>query len=111
MRQHHNKLVRDRIPEIIQQAGLQSEVVVMSEGEYRQALREKLLEEAQEAATANPHDLVGELADLQEAIEALSVAYGIERDKIFEVQRRKRSERGGFERRLRLLWTQTPQND
>ncbi len=107
MRQEHNKLVRDSIPDIIRQAGNQCEVATMSEAEFRQALREKLLEEAQEAAVASPENLVSELADLQEVIHALLTVYGMEHKAVVNEQKRKRTERGGFERRLRLLWTQS----
>lgn len=106
MRQEHNKLVRDSIPEIIRQAGKQCEVALMSEAEFSQALREKLLEEAQEAVVASQENLVSELADLQEVIDALLVVYGIERESLIKEQTRKRTERGGFEQRLRLLWTE-----
>lgn len=105
MRKEYNKLVRDRIPEIIRQSGNQCEVAIMSEVELTQALREKLLEEAQEAAVATPENLVSELADLQEVIDALLTVYGIEREDVLTEQRRKRVERGGFDQRLRLLHT------
>lgn len=105
MRKKYNKLVRDFIPEIIRQSGNQCEVAVMSEAELTQALREKLLEEAQEAAGASPQDLVSELADLQEVIDALLAVYGISREEVLTEQRRKRTERGGFQQRIRLLWT------
>ncbi|HEY9665535.1 MAG TPA: nucleoside triphosphate pyrophosphohydrolase [Coleofasciculaceae cyanobacterium] len=104
MRQQPNKLVRDRIPDIIRQSGKQCEVAVMAEAEFRQALREKLLEEAGEVAAASLENLVSELADLQEVIDALLKVYGIEREAIAKEQRRKRTERGSFEQRLRLLW-------
>ncbi len=110
MRQEHNKLVRDYIPEIIRQSGNHCEVAIMSEAEFSQALREKLLEEAQEAATSSPQDLVSELADLQEVIDAILPLYGISRDDVLTEQRRKRAERGGFEQRIRLLWTQLSQS-
>ncbi|MEW6491558.1 MAG: nucleoside triphosphate pyrophosphohydrolase [Cyanobacteriota bacterium] len=105
MRQEYNKLVRDRIPEIIRQAGKQCEVTTMSEAEFSQALREKLIEEAQEAATATPEKLLSELADLQEVIDAVLALCGIEREAILTEQRRKRAQRGGFDQRIRLLWT------
>jgi predicted house-cleaning noncanonical NTP pyrophosphatase (MazG superfamily) len=108
MRQEHNKLVRNGIPEIIRQAGNQYEVETMSEAELTQALREKLLEEAREAAAArSPEDLVSELADLQEVIDALLTVYGIEREAVVKEQRRKRTERGGFDQRIRLLWIES----
>ncbi len=107
MHQEYNKLVRDRIPEIIYQAGNHCEVVTMSQEEFRKALREKLLEEAREAATASPKNLVSELADLQEVIDALLVVEGIEPEAVIEEQKRKRIERGGFDQRLRLLWSES----
>jgi predicted house-cleaning noncanonical NTP pyrophosphatase (MazG superfamily) len=82
MRKKYNKLVRDFIPEIIRQSGNQCEVAIMSEAEFSQALREKLLEEAQEAAGASPQDLVSELADLQEVIDALLAVYGISPEEV-----------------------------
>lgn len=102
---NYNKLVRDRIPEIVRQNGRECVAVTMSEAEYRQALLEKLIEEAQEAATASPQNLVAELADLYEVIDAVMVAYGIEREFVLKEQERKRTERGGFDKRIRLLWT------
>lgn len=111
MRQEHNKLVRDFIPEIIRQAGNQCEVAVMSEAEFRQALREKLLEESQEVTSVNNNEeLLRELADLQEVLDTISQAYGISREDILREQKRKRDERGGFDKRLRLLWTELGEN-
>jgi predicted house-cleaning noncanonical NTP pyrophosphatase (MazG superfamily) len=107
MREEYNKLVRDRIPEIIRQSGNQCEVVTMSEAELRQALREKLLEEAGEVAAASSENLVSELADLQEVIDSLLTVYAIDRETVLSEQKRKRVERGGFDQRLRLLWTQS----
>ncbi|MBW4682476.1 MAG: nucleoside triphosphate pyrophosphohydrolase [Microcoleus vaginatus WJT46-NPBG5] len=109
MFQEYNKLVRDRIPEIIHKAGNECEVVTMSPDEYKQALRDKLIEEAQEAAgAANSQDLVKELADLYEVIDAVILTYGIERESVLAEQNRRRSERGGFEQRIKLRWTKSP---
>jgi len=110
MRQEHNKLVRDYIPQIIRQSGHQCNITILSEAEFSQALREKLLEEAQEVAGASPQGLVSELADLQEVIDAILALYGISRDDVLTEQRQKRAERGGFEQRIRLLWTQLSQS-
>jgi predicted house-cleaning noncanonical NTP pyrophosphatase (MazG superfamily) len=77
MRLPHNKLVRDDIPEIIRGSGKQCKVEVMPPEEYCQALLAKLVEEvkeAQEAANAQEatsEQLLMELADLQEVMEAL----------------------------------------
>jgi len=106
MRQDYHKLVRDLIPEIIRRSGRECEVMEMSESEYFQALRKKLIEEAQEAAIAKSEELVSELADLYEVIDAIMAAYGIEQDLVLAKQAQRRTERGGFNKRIRLLWTQ-----
>lgn len=69
MRQEHNKLIRDHIPEIIRKAGRECEVETMTQTDYHQALLNKLVEEAKEAVEADPDNLVEELADVYEVIE------------------------------------------
>jgi predicted house-cleaning noncanonical NTP pyrophosphatase (MazG superfamily) len=107
MRKVHNKLVRDRIPEIIQAAGKQCAVEVLSEKDYQQALRQKLIEEAHEAAIATGDEFIQELADLYEVIDGLIGIYHLERDAVVETQEERRAERGGFSKRRRLLWVET----
>ena len=106
MRRDYNKLVRDRIPEIIRSGGKQCGIETMPEAEYRHALLQKLVEEAQEARQAAPDELITELADLQEVIAALLAAWHISPEKVQQIQDQRRMERGGFEQRLRLLWTE-----
>ena len=107
MRQEHNKLVRDRIPEIIRKSGIECQAVTLSEIEYRQALRQKLIEESQEAATANNYDLVVEIADLLEVVDALLKSYGISYHQVRLEQDKKRASKGDFENQTMLLWTES----
>ena len=65
----YNKLVRDKIPHIIESQGKKCKVYVAVNEDYQNRLRDKLLEEAQEFVQ-NP--CVEELADVQEVIDALS---------------------------------------
>ncbi|MGA9380081.1 MAG: nucleoside triphosphate pyrophosphohydrolase [Phormidium sp.] len=106
MRKEYHKLVRDKIPQIIQQSGLKCETLTLSESEYRQALRQKVVEEAQEVATADEENLITELADIYEVIDGIIETYGINRELIIEEQIRRRNERGGFQKRIKLLWTE-----
>lgn len=106
MRKEYYKLVRDRIPEIIRASGRECGIEIMDDEEYRRALLDKLVEEAQEAAEAEPQDLVKELADLYEVIDAVIALHGIDRDEIRAKQQSRRTERGGFQNRIRLLWTE-----
>ena len=111
MRRDYNKLVRDRIPEIIEASSKRCGIETMPETEYRQALLEKLVEEAQEAHQAAPDELITELADLQEVIAALLAAWHISPEKVQQIQDQRRAERGGFEQRLKLLWTEDGDED
>ncbi len=101
----YNKLVRDRIPEIIRESGIECEIAVLSDAEYRIALRLKLIEEATEVAEANENELVTELADLYEVIDALMASYGISGDRILNAQAKRRENRGGFAQKIMLLRT------
>src|SRR5688572_18319254 len=103
MSKEYDKLVRDRIPTIIRESGEECAVEVMNEEDYRRALRRKLVEEATEAAEASSGQLITELADLQEVIDALLTVEGLDRAGVCAVQEHRRAERGGFARRLRLV--------
>jgi predicted house-cleaning noncanonical NTP pyrophosphatase (MazG superfamily) len=106
MRQEHNKLIRDRISEIIRQTGKEYEVETMSQTDYHQALLNKLIEEAQEAAQANSDNLVEELADIYEVIDAILINLKINKNLVLAKQEQKRQDKGGFTKKLRLLWTE-----
>lgn len=103
MSDSYNKLVRDNIPQIIREAGKECAIEIMSAPEYKQALRDKVMEEAQEVAEAEPEELVKELADLYEVMDALMDAHEIDRAEVIREQERRRGERGGFRQRIRLL--------
>ena len=105
MEKEYHKLVRDRIPDIIRQSGIECEIAVLSDAEYRQALRQKLIEEAAEAAAADRDELVAELADLYEVIDALMISYGISGDEVLNAQAKRRETRGGFTQKIILLRT------
>ena len=78
----------------------------MSQSEYHQALLKKLVEEAKEAAEAKPDNLVEELADIYEVIDAMLTNLKIDKDLVLAKQEQKRQEKGEFNKKLRLLWTE-----
>ena len=106
MKIQHNKLVRDKIPDIIRNSGNQCEISTLNDAEYLEALRQKLVEEANEAATTSPDKLAEELADVMEVMDAILAARGMEKEKVLEIQKQKRSLRGGFDNKIKLLWTE-----
>jgi predicted house-cleaning noncanonical NTP pyrophosphatase (MazG superfamily) len=96
------KLVRDRIPEIIEGEGRRPVSRVLDEASYRQALLAKLVEEAQEASHATADDLPGELADVLEVPRALTVTAGMSWPQLLALADDKRRRRGDFRRRIFL---------
>ncbi len=106
MRKEYHKLVRDSIPEILLEAGFNFEITNLSEIDYRKALRKKIIEEAEEVADSDAEDLLTELADLHEAIDALIESYGISPESVRKKQKKRRIELGGFKQRIQLLWTE-----
>lgn len=95
----YNKLIRDRIPEIIEATGKQCIIEVMNEVEYIDALDYKLNEELAEYQADKSLE---ELADLLEVMYAVAVARGYSIDDLERVRKQKAEKRGGFEKRLRL---------
>ena len=95
----YDKLVRDRIIDIIETKGGQATWHVATDEEYRQKLREKLREEVSEFFE-NPSQ--EEMADVFEVITAVLKEQGWALEDIVALQKKKRGERGGFERRLIL---------
>jgi predicted house-cleaning noncanonical NTP pyrophosphatase (MazG superfamily) len=105
----YNKLVRDRIPAIIEGRGERVEVVQLTGDALTSALRQKLVEEALEALDAKSgDDLVGELADLEEVISGLRHALRLSKAQIEAERFDKQKRRGGFQRGYMLKRTATP---
>ena len=98
----YRKLVRDRIPQIIESSGRRPATRVLDEESYRQALLAKLMEEAQEASHATADELPNELADVLEVLRALTVTAGLSWTQLVALANDKRSRRGGFKSRIFL---------
>ena len=106
-RTHYNKLVRDLIPQIIRDSGRAYAVETMNEASFRVALLEKLVEEAQEAVMADPDELLKELADVAEVLDAILLAHDIPQEALAAKRQARRAERGGFQKRLKLVWSES----
>lgn len=105
----YNKLVRDRIPSIIEARGERVEVLRLAGDALTSALRQKLIEEALEALDAKSgDDLVAELADVAEVISGLCHALKLTNGQIEAERLDKHRRRGGFQRGYMLTKTATP---
>ena len=100
MEKTYNKLVRDKIPEIIRASGKRCVVATVSDEDYLRLLDQKLEEELAEYQDSKA---IEELADLIEVIAAAAVARGCSWEELMQIRDRKRSERGGFEDKILLL--------
>ena len=96
----YNKLVRDRIPEIIAQSGGRAEIRTLQDQEFLTYLEAKLDEEAAEFHRDKNAE---ELADLLEVIYALADAIGCDREQLTEIYQKKHAARGGFDKRILLI--------
>lgn len=101
----YNKLIRDRIPEVIEADGRRAHVRILDAIEYRDALRVKLQEELQEFLTASASEELEELADLVEVIHAIVRERGFALSELERVREAKLQKRGGFAKRLFLVET------
>lgn len=102
---NYNKLVRDRIPEIIAADGKTCTTEVLSGEDYLRMLDAKLDEEL---AEYHKDQNIEELADLLEVLRAAAVARGYTLDELERVRVEKAEKRGGFEKRLLLLEVNDP---
>lgn len=93
----YNKLVRDKIPEILDKKGISYEKRIANSEEYKTELVKKLKEEVEEFLVN--YD-IEELADVLEVVDSIKKLS--EYDKVLELQNKKREERGGFEKRIIL---------
>ena len=90
----YDKLVRDRIPEIIfSREGKEPRVRIATDVEYWQKLKEKLSEEVAEFLKCESTE---ELADILEVMHALSRYRGIDELELAKLILKKELEPGGF---------------
>jgi predicted house-cleaning noncanonical NTP pyrophosphatase (MazG superfamily) len=90
----YDKLVRDRIPEIIGSSGHEAVVSKLTEAELESRLIEKLVEEQKEL---DKDRNVEEVADMLEILFSLARRYGHDEKQTLELMYKKREARGGFE--------------
>jgi len=100
----HNKLVRDKIPEIIEKTGKKFSIKTLSNKEYITELRKKAYEELKEYMdTENKEAAVEELADLLEILHALAESHGSTIKEVEEIRKQKAAKRGGFKEKTFLI--------
>ncbi len=100
----YNKLVRDRIPEVIEKTGKNFTTRILGNEEYIKELKTKSYEELNEYINAkNDKDAIEELADLLEIIHALAECHGTNIEQVEQVRKEKAEKRGGFKDKIFLI--------
>lgn len=103
----YNKLVRDRIPEIIAKDGSISKTRALDDQEYRQELLKKLKEEVLEVVEAkdDKKELAKEIGDVLEVLDYIMKTFEIDTDEVVAVKAERKQSRGGFDDRIFLEYT------
>lgn len=96
----YNKLVRDRIPEIIEASGKTCTIEILSDADYLRMVDAKLDEEL---AEYHKEQNIEELADLLEVIYAAASARGYSIEQLQQVRAEKAEKRGGFREKILLM--------
>ena len=95
----YNKLVRDKIPEIIKSKGDTPVTHIADDIEYWQKLKEKLQEEIKEF---EEDETIEEIADILEIIDAIVDYKKFDKKELQKVKSKKLEERGGFKNKIIL---------
>ena len=101
----YKKLVRDRIPEIIESNGDVCETKILGDEEFQTELKKKLVEEAKEVLTSPQEKLSDELADVLEIVNTLAISNGLSLKEIEIIRENKMEKRGGFGKKIFLEWS------
>ena len=96
----HNKLVRDKIPDIIRGNGDKPVTRILDANTYKRELWRKLQEEVAEFLESQK---IEELVDIMEVVYTLANLEGICSSQLEEIRKQKRGENGGFDNRIFLV--------
>ena len=96
----YNKLVRDKIPKIIESnEGRSCKTRILNDEEYLEELNKKIQEELNEYLESGE---VEELADLEEVLRAILDSKGVSYEEFEEIRQEKVNKRGAFKERIYL---------
>lgn len=108
MKHIYNKLVRDRIPEIIENDHKTCATRILDNDEYLGCLKSKLLEECHEVMDAEGEDIKKEIADVLEVLEALENTLHIDHKEVLSIKKKKAHNNGAFNNKIYLKYVENP---
>ena len=96
----YNKVVRDKIPEIIEESGKKYTLKQLDDASFLAEIEKKLIEEVNEYSESKD---IEELADILEVIYRISELRGVNSDELDEIRKEKAEKRGKFDDNLFLI--------
>ena len=104
---YYNKLVRDRIPQVIEKAGGVAKFKKLTSKQFEKELLKKVGEEAGGLLGAkSKKELVSELADVIEVVEEIKRFKKITESELKKVMKINMDKKGGFKKKLFLVWSE-----
>ena len=94
------KLIRDKVPLIMQQANVKYEAKIADNDEYKTFLKAKIIEETDEFLE---EPSLEEAADIYEVLTALAKNWGFDMRDVVKAAQKKKETHGGFEERVILI--------
>lgn len=103
MNKVYNKLVRNKIPEIIINNGENPSTRILNDEEYTVELINKLKEECKEVENATiKEDILEECADVLQVLEDIAKLNQSTLDDVINIKKKKEEKRGGFDSKIFL---------
>jgi predicted house-cleaning noncanonical NTP pyrophosphatase (MazG superfamily) len=96
----YNKVIRDKIPEIIAESGKKYTLKQLDDASFLAEIEKKLIEEVNEYSESKD---IEELADILEVIYRISELRGVNSDELDEIRKEKAEKRGKFDDNLFLI--------
>jgi len=100
MKVEYNKLVRDKIPEIIRESGRTCEFKILGQSEIKDALKEKLIEKADVFSNRPSED---EISDIYELLDTIVEVYDFEPLHIDYLKLQNKESKGSYSEKVFLI--------
>lgn len=104
---YYKKLIRDNIPEKIKESGGKYLCNILSSKDFKKELLKKVEEEACGIKSSrNKKEIVSEVGDTLDVIDMIKKVFKISNTEIVSSRKKEFNKKGGFEKRLFLVWSE-----
>lgn len=104
---YYQKLVRDKIPQRIEESGARFEIKTLSEIDFKKELLKKVSEEAGGLSNGtNRKEIVSEMGDLLDVLEEVKTHFKIKPEDLKESRKKEFQRKAGFKKKIFLVWAE-----